>query len=56
MTLKQFIRQNKEALDIYIETQVGKESAIKNNREREFWIRNDESLYRWARSKGVKTP
>ena len=58
MTLKQFIRKNKEALDLYIEDQcesLGIKSC-KNNRERELWIRNDEALYLWAKSEGVKTP
>ena len=58
MTLKQFIRKNKEALDLYIEDQcesLGIKS-YKNNRERELWIRNDEALYLWAKSEGVKTP
>jgi len=52
MTLREFIKENKEELDKAIKKVVP--DAKLNNEERRLWILNDEGLYRWARSKGVK--
>lgn len=52
MTLMTFIRQNKAEIDAAIRQACP--NAKLNNHEREMWILNDESLYRWARSEGVK--
>ena len=54
MTMRQFIREYKDVIDNYVEEKVGKDSMIRTNHERELWINNDEQLYNFARSKGVK--
>ena len=46
-SLRQFIREHREEIDSYTR------SSYKNDRERELWVLNDESLYNWARSEGV---
>lgn len=52
MKLTEFIRANKEEIDEAIK-RVCPEARL-NNTERELWINNDEGLYFWARSEGVK--
>jgi len=52
MTLKQFIKENREELDACIE--MACPGCRKNDEERRLWILNDEGLYRWARSEGVR--
>jgi hypothetical protein len=52
MTLRQFIRDNRAGLDEAIQRVVP--GAAKNDREREWWVLNDEGLYSWARSEGVR--
>jgi len=47
-----FIKENKAELDAAIGTAIP--GVRLNNKDREEWIRNDEGLYRWARSCGVK--
>ena len=54
MTMRQFIREYKDVIDNYVEEKFGKDSMIRTNHERELWINNDEQLYNFARSKGVK--
>lgn len=55
MTLRAFIKENREELDRCIARALGRESnPIPNDRERRLWILNDEGLYRWAKSEGVK--
>lgn len=49
MTLRQFIRENRDDLDSYIAA-----GHSINDEERRLWILNDEGLYRWARQKGVR--
>lgn len=54
-TIKEFIQENREELDRCIAQAMGREeNPYKNDDERRQWILNDESLYRWARSEGVK--
>jgi len=48
MNKRKFIRENREAIDAYIHKQLGKDYKL-NDREREEWISNDESLYNFAR-------
>jgi heterodisulfide reductase subunit B len=48
----EFIKENKEELDRCIQTACP--NCKLNNEERRLWILNDEGLYRWARSEGVK--
>ena len=52
MTLRNFIKENKEEIDQCIKNVVP--NARLNYEERRLWILNDEGLYRWARSNGVK--
>lgn len=53
-SMKQFIQDNKDELDTCIRKAVGQENFKINNAERRLWILNDEGLYSWARSEGVK--
>jgi len=52
MTLKQFIKENRQELDKCIQ-RVCLGTAM-TDKERRLWILNDEGLYNWARSEGVK--
>ena len=52
MTLANFIKENKQELDSCIKNVVP--GASLNDSERRLWILNDEGLYNWARSSGVK--
>ncbi len=52
MTLKDFIKNNKEELDECIKRACP--GVRLNYEERRLWILNDEGLYNWARSEGVK--
>lgn len=52
MTLREFIKQNREELDTCIKNVVP--NSRLNDEERRQWILNDEGLYHWARSEGVK--
>ncbi len=56
MTLKQFIKENRAELDACIARALGQETnPLANDNERRLWVLNDEGLYRWARSEGVRT-
>jgi hypothetical protein len=52
MTLTEFIKENKAEIDQYIKSIYSNCSL--NNDERRLWILNDEGLYSWARSEGVR--
>jgi hypothetical protein len=52
MTLKNFIEENKEELDRCIKRVCP--NCQMNDNERRMWILNDEGLYCWARSEGVR--
>ena len=52
MTLKQFIKDNKVEIDKAIKTVVP--DVRLSDSERRLWILNDEGLYMWARSSGVR--
>ncbi len=55
MTLKEFIKTERKALDIEISKKLGVfPYKTFNDNERRNWILNDEGLYRWARSEGVQ--
>lgn len=55
MTLPDFIKENKADLRASINRVLGRdESRPVSNAECRMWILNDESLYRWARSSGVR--
>ena len=47
-TLKEFIKKYRQEID-----EITK-SPYKNDSERRLWVLNDEGLYNWARSEGVK--
>jgi hypothetical protein len=48
MTMKEFIRKHRKEID------EATKSQYHNDEERRQWILNDESLYNWARSEGVR--
>jgi hypothetical protein len=48
MNLLEFIKKHRPEIDQLTKSQ------YKNDEERRLWILNDESLYNWARSEGVK--
>lgn len=52
MTLAEFIKENKEGIDTTIKSIYSNCSL--NNEERRLWILNDEGLYSWAKSEGVR--
>lgn len=52
MKMRDFIKEHKNELDECIRRVCP--NCRLNNRERELWIMNDEGLYRWARSEGVR--
>ena len=55
MTLKQFIKENRQELDQCIARALNEpENPLPNDSERQLWILNDEGLYNWARSEGVR--
>lgn len=66
MTLRAFIRENRAELDRLINGAIyrydgnGGAGTVPdpaprhNDGERRLWILNDEGLYRWARSEGVR--
>ena len=52
MTMKEFIKTNQPAIDAAITKACP--SVRLSDQERRLWILNDEGLYRWARSEGVR--
>lgn len=52
MTMKEFIKENKQEIDAAIRRVC--DNCQLNDRERRAWINNDEGLYNWARSAGVR--
>jgi hypothetical protein len=66
MNLRQFIRDNRDEIDRLINSALyrhdgrGGRGTIpdppprRNDEERRQWIMNDEGLYSWARSEGVR--
>ena len=53
-SLKDFIKENREELDQCIKNALKDQDFRLNDSERRLWIANDESLYNWAKSEGVK--
>lgn len=51
-SMRDFIRENRERLDSIIRRT--NPDVTLDDRERSIWILNDEGLYNWARSEGVK--
>ena len=54
-TLKQFVRENRKEIDEAIKRAYPSIGKL-NDGERQEWIQNDEGLYNWAKSEGVKNP
>lgn len=54
MTMKQFIKENREEIDRGVRRALGRPDYRLNDEERRQWILNDEGLYLWARSSGVR--
>ena len=52
MTLEQFIKENRQEIDEAIKRVC--DNCRLNDNERRLWILNDEGLYLWARSAGVR--
>ena len=52
MTLRDFIKENKEEIDKAIRRACS--NCRLNDKERELWIRNDESLYNQQREYGLE--
>jgi hypothetical protein len=52
MKMRDFIKENKTEIDKAIKSVVP--NAQLNNEERRLWILNDEGLYNWAKSEGVR--
>jgi hypothetical protein len=54
-TLAEFIKEHRAELDACIAHALGQDKNPRaNDAERRLWILNDEGLYRWARSEGVR--
>jgi hypothetical protein len=51
MTLRQFVRENREMIDRVIHNVCGDDFKI-DNAEREEWVRNDNGLYTYAQGCG----
>lgn len=54
MTLREFVKQNRTDIDGSIRLYLGQPDLRLNDEDRRQWILNDEGLYNWARSEGVK--
>jgi len=66
VTMRAFIKENREEIDRCIngalfrydgnggKGKVPNPPPTRNDSERREWVMNDESLYRWARSEGVR--
>lgn len=52
-SMRDFIRENREALDAAIRRALKRPDFKLNDEDRRQWILNDEGLYNWARSEGV---
>jgi hypothetical protein len=53
MSIKDFIKENRDELDDYIKRACPNIGRL-NDDERRLWVLNDEGLYRWAKSEGVR--
>ena len=51
MEMREFLTDNREEIDAAIRTVDSQ--GPRDDRERELWIANDESLYAWAIDEGV---
>ena len=53
MTLQEFIDDNRDELDLMIQTAIDQPNRNLDDDERRLWIMNDESLYNLTVKKGV---
>ena len=53
MTMRQFLRDNRQAIDAAIK-KMCPNGRPSNDAERRLWIANDEALYHWAKREGVR--
>lgn len=56
-SLSTFIREHREALNVYIGHKLGRFASLTSSvtvDDCRQWILNDESLYLWAKSEGVR--
>ena len=59
MILRAFVRAYRGEIDKHIRARIAGASGLTlimriNDHDREFWVSNDESLYLWAKSLGVR--
>jgi hypothetical protein len=54
MQLRKFIKENRKLIDEIIHEVPGAENLRLNDNDREYWIRNDETLYTMARLEGCR--
>jgi hypothetical protein len=52
-TIASFIKEHRSEIDEHI-LKVWDTDVISNDRERRLWLDNDEHLYLWAKSEGVR--
>jgi hypothetical protein len=53
MSISDFIENNRKRIDAVIKSRCPN-CRIDSDKERRLWILNEQSLYSWARSEGVK--
>lgn len=53
-TLREFIREHREEIDAGVRRYLKQPNLRLNDEERRQWVLNDEGLYNWARSEGVR--
>jgi hypothetical protein len=54
VTIRAFIRTHRAEIDTHIRTRTNRFTIRYNDHDRELWVLNDESLYLWAKSLGVR--
>ena len=55
MSIREFIKEHRAELDECIARAIGQDTNPRaNDEERRLWVLNDEGLYNWARSEGVR--
>jgi len=53
VTMRDFIKENREEIDQSIKRVSGVSGLRLNDKDRQEWIANDEGLYNWAMFEGV---
>lgn len=52
--MREFVKENRAELDACIKAALNDPDYRLNDSERCDWVMNDEGLYRWAKSEGVR--